>query len=239
MFTGTILNALGILSGGALGLILGRQLSPPTQIALRSLLGFVTVYAGLHLAWASVNGSLYQGFKQMVTLVLALMVGRVLGRLLRLQAGLNRLGESTSRRFARATPTDPHRFSEGFWICSVLFCAGPLGPLGAVAEGLGGYWPPLALKAVMDGLAVMGLTRMFGWGAMLSAVPVAALQSTLTLVAVRLHPLLDSHGLVDATNAVLGMLIFCVALILLVIKKVRLGDYLPAIVIAPLITWIW
>ncbi len=239
MFTGTILNAAGIVAGGVLGLTLPRQLSAPTQLALRGLLGVATVWLGLRLTWGSLNGSLLQMFKQFLVLLLALMLGRLTGRLLGVQAALSRLGKVANERFAAARAGDPNLFSEGFWICSILFCAGPLGPLGSIVEGLGGGCWPLAIKTIMDCLAVMGLTRMFGWGALLSAVPVGALQFTITAGVVRLQPVLDSHGLVDATNAAVGMLIFCVALMLLEIKHLRLGDYLPSILLAPLITWLW
>ena len=167
MFTGTILNALGILIGGTAGLTLRRQFSQPTQLALRGVMGVLTVFIGLRLCWVSFSGGFMQRFKEFVVLLLALTAGRMIGRLLRVQESLNRLGQFASQRYSRATPGDPNRFNEGFLICSVLFCAGPLGPLGAVVEGLAGHWEPLGIKTVMDGLAAVGLVGVYGWGAML------------------------------------------------------------------------
>jgi len=239
MFTGTILNALGILIGGLMGLSLTRQFATPTQLAWRSLMGVVTVFIGLRLTWVSFNGSVLQVCKQFVIMLLALMLGKIVGQILHVQDGLNRLGRYASEKFANAKPDDPNRLNDGFIVCSLLFCAGPLGPLGAVTEGLTGHWEPLAIKMVMDGLAAMGFVSVYGWGAVLSAVPVLAFQCSVTLLVTRLEPFLRVRGLVDSINATDGILLFCVALIILELKKVRLGDYLPSLAVAPLITWYW
>lgn len=239
LMTGSILNALGILIGGLLGLILARQFSAATQTALRGLMGLLTVMVGLYLTWAGLNGSFLHIFKQVVILILAMMLGRVAGRLLRIQSTLNRLGHSASQRFAAARPDDPNRVSDGFTICALLFCAGPLGPIGAVQDGLMGYWQPLAIKMVMDGLAAMGFVTIFGWGVLLSAIPVLVFQGTITLAVHRLAPFLQAHHLLDSVNAMGGLLVFCVALIVLELKKLELADYLPSLVMAPMITWLW
>jgi len=237
--TGSILNAIGILLGGLMGLMLARQFSANTQLAFRGLMGIITVIIGLHLTWSGLNGNFFQIFKQVVILIMALMLGRFAGRLLRIQRTLNRLGHSASERFAAARPDDPNRVSEGFTICTLLFCAGPLGPIGAVQDGLTGNWQPLAIKMVMDGLAAMGFVCILGPGVILSAVPVLVYQGTVTLAVHRLEPFLRSHNLVDSLTAIGGLLIFCVALIILELKKLELADYLPSMVMAPLITWLW
>jgi uncharacterized membrane protein YqgA involved in biofilm formation len=237
--SGTVFNALGILIGGLLGLVLARQFLPVTQLALRGIMGVLTVFVGLRLTWESLNGTFLQMFKQLVILVLALMLGRLAGHLLRIQRTLNRLGQYASRRFAEVRPNDPNRVNEGFVICALLFCAGPLGPIGAVADGLTGTWQPLGIKMVMDGLAAMGFVSIFGWGVVLSAIPVFVYQGTMTLLVQRLAPFLRDHSLIDSINAVDGMLVFCVSLIVLELKKIELADYLPSLALAPLITWVW
>src|ERR1700722_14288824 len=154
--TGTILNALGILVGGLMGLTLTPQFTQTTQLALRGLMGVFTVVIGLTITWNSIHGNLTQILKQLGVLILALILGKMAGRLMHIQRGLNKLGAFASKRFAAAKRDDPNRLNEGFMICALLFCAGPLGPIGAVEDGLMGYWEPLAIKAVMDGLAAMG-----------------------------------------------------------------------------------
>jgi uncharacterized membrane protein YqgA involved in biofilm formation len=110
--------------------------------------------------------------------------------------------------------------------------------LGAVSDGLSGYFQPLIIKAVMDGLATMAFARMFGWSVVLSALPVLACQGTITLLSRWLaqHLSLPMIQSIDATS---GLLIFCVALVILELKKLDLADYLPSLVFGPLITLLW
>ena len=239
MLTGTSLNAAGILVGGFMGLVLSRQFSASTQLALRGMMGVLTVIIGLHLTWLSLSGAPLQVLGQIGTVILALTLGRLTGRACRIQKNLNRLGQYASRRFSQARPDDPNRLSEGFTVCALLFCAGPLGPIGAIQDGLIGYWQPLAIKTVMDGLAAMGFACVFGWGVMLSALPVFVYQGLLTVAAQRLAPFLIQHHLLDSVNAVGGLLVFCVALVILELKKFELGDYLPSLAMAPLLTWLF
>jgi uncharacterized membrane protein YqgA involved in biofilm formation len=236
---GTILNVAGILIGGIVGLVMTRQPSPATQLALKVLMGAFAVFIGLRLTWLSLNGGFLPILKQLFIVLLALIFGKLVGRLLHLQKASNRLGQYARQRLAQTKPGDPQRFSDGFNTCALLFCAGPLAVIGAVPDGLSGHWEPLAIKALMDGLATMGFVSIFGWGAMLSALPVFAYQGTLTLCARQLEPVLRSHALLEAVNATDGLLVFCVALVILELKKIELADYLPSLAFAPLITWLW
>ena len=239
---GTILNAAGILAGGAAGLARLSFLTSARELQVRVILAAFTVYYALLLVWRSVNGSALQVFKQGVIVLLALSLGKLIGGLLRLQKGSNRLGGLARDRIAAAGSGAPGAAFEGFKACSILFCAAPLGILGAVHDGLAGYAYPLGVMAVMDGLAAMGFARMFGWGAMLAAVPVFILQGTISLLCSHyLKPYLDSYGpvLADSINATGGMLVFCVALVMLELKKIHLADYLPSLVVAPLLSWVW
>src|SRR5207247_1044708 len=117
--------------------------------------------------------------------------------------------------------------------------AAPLALLGAVQDGLSSYYPPLVIKALMDGLAAMAFAASFGWGTVLSALPVLAYQGAIALAMRSIEPLLREQGLVDSINAVGGLLVFCVALIILDLKKLELTDYLPSLAFAPLLTWLW
>ncbi len=106
-------------------------------------------------------------------------------------------------------------------------------------DGLSGYYYPLAVKAVMDGLGTMGFALLFGWGVLMSALPVLAFQGTITLVCAQyLRPFLEAHGLVDSVNAVGGLLVFCVALLIFEIRRIEVTDYLPALIFAPLLTFL-
>lgn len=237
--TGTLLNAAGIVVGGLLGLGLRRPLEARVQVALRGLLGVMTVYVGLRAVWLSLGGGFWAVAKQLVVLVLALTLGRLLGRLLRIQRAMNRAGQYAKAKLAQASPDNPTRFADGFMTCTILFCVAPLAWVGAVQDGLVRQWQALALKAVMDGLAMMSFARSFGPGCLLAAVPVVSFQGTLTLVSRWLAPWLEQCMVLDSINAVAGMLVFTVSLVILELKRVELGDYLPSLAVAPLLTWLW
>jgi hypothetical protein len=237
---GTILNVAAIVIGGIAGLMIKKQPSAATQSFLKVALGALTVYFGLRLAWLSVNGSLGHVLKQLGIVLLSLSLGNLTGKLLHLQKASNRIGQLTRERMAAAKPENPERFSDGFIVCSLLFCAAPLGILGAIHSGLvPDYFYPLAIKAVMDGLATMSFAAMFGWGVILSAVPVLIFQGSITLLCANsLAPFLQARQLADSVNATGGLLIFCVALLIFEIRKVPVTDYLPSLFFAPLLTWL-
>jgi uncharacterized membrane protein YqgA involved in biofilm formation len=239
---GTILNSSGILLGGTIGLTSSKTLSAGAEAQLRIFLAAFTVFLGLRLTWLSLGGSAMQILKQCVVLLLALMLGKLTGHLLRFQKLSNRLGHRAQEQIIAPRSSRPRSPNEGFGPCAVLFCAAPLGLLGSIQDGLSlsRYFYPLGVKAVMDGLAAMGLARVLGWGVLLSAVPVLALQGTLTLVCEHfLAPFLTARGLLDSVNAVGGVLVFSVALVMLGLKRIELADYLPSLVFAPVLTWLW
>jgi len=95
------------------------------------------------------------------------------------------------------------------------------------------------LKALMDGLATMAFVGTFGWGAMLAVVPVVAYQGTITLAAKLVAPWVADPALLNSINATGGLLVFCIALVILELKKIELADYLPSLAFAPLLTWLW
>lgn len=236
---GTILNGAAILAGGVVGLVVAKDLSPSNQNRLKVALGVLVVYAGLSTTWSAVHGTFGQVVKQIGIVMLALVLGNLAGRLLRFQKSLNSLGQYAKERFSKARPTDPNRTSEGFITCSLLFCVGPMAILGALQDGLTEDFKTLAIKSVMDGLATMAFARTFGWGVLLSFVPVVSYQGTITLAAKASQPFLRDQVLLDSVSATSGLLICCLAMIILDLKKVRVADYLPSLLFAPLLTWMW
>lgn len=238
---GTILNVAAILVGGFAGLTIKKQPSAAAQSYFKVVLGALTVFFGLRLTWLSIGGSFGHALKQLAIVLLSLSLGNLAGKLLHLQKASNHLGQLTRDRMAVATPENPQRFNDGFIVCALLFCAAPLGILGAIENGLlPDYFFPLAIKAAMDGLATMSFAAIFGWGVLFSAVPVLIFQGSLTLICAHwLGPFLQARGLADSVNATSGLLIFCVALLIFEVRKVRVTDYLPSLIFAPLLTWLW
>ncbi len=239
---GTILNVAGILIGGVFGLARRKPLSAASEAYFKVILGVFTVFYGLRQSWISISGSPYEVLKQLLVVVVSMMVGKLLGRALHLQKISNRIGQKARDEISSTRPDDPDRLNRGFRTCAALFCAAPLGILGATQEGLSlsQYVYPLAIKGVMDGLASMSFVSLFGPGVLLSALPVLALQGTLSLVIARvLEPMLSLNHLLNSVNAVGGLLVFSVALVILGLKRIELADYLPSLIIAPLLTLWW
>jgi len=242
--TGAFLNALGILIGALLGLAMPKPLSVRTQVFFRSALGVFTVFFGLQLVWLSVNGTFLSGLKQLFVAVLALTLGFGIGKLLHLQKLSNRLGRHAGHLVASASTGAPRKIDEGFTACTILFCAAPLGWLGAVTDGLppmespsGGFWL-LAVKAVMDGLAMTGFVKIFGWPSALSAFPVYAFLGGITFACkFYAEPFLAAHGLVAPVNAAAGLIACAIALMIFEVRRVELANFLPAIAVAPLLAW--
>src|SRR5262245_55144615 len=129
---GTILNTTAILTGGSIGLMVGRDLSLKTQQRLKVGLGAFIVYAGFSTTWSALGGSFGRILKQVAIVLVALVLGNATGKLLRLQKGMNRLGQYAKERFAQAQGSLDSRASEGFVTCTLLFCVGPMALLGAL-----------------------------------------------------------------------------------------------------------
>jgi uncharacterized protein len=215
-----------------------------TQFFFRTMLGAATVFLGLHLVWLNVGGTVWLVAKQLLVAVLAVTLGFGAGKLLRLQKLSNRLGHYAAGLIALAQSNAPRKTGHGFTACVILYCAAPLGLLGAVTDGLptgngaAGYCYLLAVKAVMDGLAMAGFVKLFGWPSALSAFPVFILLSGITLCCrFWAGPFLELHELVAPVNAAGGLIACAIALMILEVRRVELANFLPALAVAPLLAW--
>jgi uncharacterized membrane protein YqgA involved in biofilm formation len=237
---GPIINAAGIVVGGACALIARKPIPALYQTALKVVIGVYAVWFGLKLTWSSINGSFTQAVKELCVVLLAMTLGKMTGRLLRLQKLSNSIGQYASS--VLAAPPGAKRFSDGFVMATALFCAGPLAILASAQEGLTGFSPVFLVKAATDGLATYAFCATLGWGAFVSAIPVLAFEEALVRGTQLLEPILRQRPapLIDSVNAVDGLLIFCVAMIILELKKIHVADYYPSLVFVPLLTlWLW
>ncbi|MDP9497716.1 MAG: DUF554 domain-containing protein, partial [Actinomycetota bacterium] len=145
-------------------------------------------------------------------------------------------GERTGTAHAGDGPADSRaRFVEGFVTASLVFCVGPLAVLGPLSDGLGRGIEQLALKSTLDGFASLAFAASLGWGVAASALSVAAVQGSLTVVGAVLGDLLP-EAQIAALTATGGVLLLGVGLRLLAVKPVPVGDLLPALVCAPVLT---
>lgn len=235
---GTLVNVAAIVVGAAVGLGIRKDLSPRHQLFLKTLLGVLAIYTGFRMTWHSVGGSVGRVLAQLGVALLALVLGNLIGKALGLQKQSNKLGKYARDRFSQARSRGRPEAGDGFVTASILFCVGPMAVLGALQEGLQNDPRILLIKAAMDGMAAFAFVRVFGPGVMLSALPVLAYQGTLTLGARALRPMLDHPATWDGVSAVGGLLVASTSLVILDVRKVPLADYLPALLVGPIL-WRW
>lgn len=233
---GTAVNLATVLLGTLLGVLLGNRLPQRTRDVVTDGLGLVTLLiAGLSAVDVlDPDLSAAVGTSAPLLIVLgAVLLGGILGSLLRLEERVERLGAWLQRRLAGETGTaERRRFVEGFVAASMLFCSGPLTVLGSLNDGLGNGADQLYLKAALDGFAAVAFAASFGWGVGASLLTIFVVQGGLTLVGLTLGDVLpEAH--VAALSATGGVLLVGVALRLLRIREVAVADLLPALVLAP------
>lgn len=232
---GTVVNAAAIVVGGMAGMGIRKDLSPRHQLLLKTVLGVLAIYTGFRMVWMSLGGVWWRVALQIGVALLALVLGNLIGKGLGLQKQSNKLGQYARERFSRARATGKSDAGDGFVTCAILFCVGPLAILGSLQEGLRNEPQTLLIKAVMDGLAALAFVRVFGPGVMLSALPVLAYQGAITLGARALRPMLAHPAMLEGVGAVGGLLVASTALLILDVRKVPLADYLPSVLLAPLL----
>ena len=237
--TGTLINVAALLAGALIGLGTRKEPDAATQNAVKFVLGLFIVWTGLKIVWVSLDGTFWQMLGQFGLAALSLSLGHATGNLLKLQRGLNRLGQF-AKEILTPQPgsgrTRP-RPNDIFLACTIVFAANPLGFYGALLEGMRGHWEVLTIKAVLDGLSALAFARSLGWTVLLAAFPVLAVQGTVTLLAQLAGQSLFTVPMTEAVGATGGLLVFSVALIVWNTRKVKLADYLPSFVYALLLAW--
>ena len=232
--TGTILNVITVLLGTGLGLLVGSRMPARMQESLVTGLAFFVVLISVSLGLRLFTDPAAQPGDDLAVLA-AILVGVALGELLRLHDGLEALGAWFQRRFGRAETSGSGsgaRVAEGFVTASLVFCVGPLTILGSLQNGLTGDTELLAIKSLLDGVASIAFAAVLGWGVGLSALTVLVVQGTIAATAFLLEPFLDDATIL-ITTATGGIILLGVALHLLGLKTVRLANFLPALLLAP------
>lgn len=239
---GTLVNAAAVLMGSTLGVLIGHRLPLRTRSVVTDALGLVTLLIAASSAMAVTDTSLSDAVGDSAPMLIvlgALLVGAIAGSLARIEDRLEGLGDTLQRRFTRgAGGVDAHaardRFITGFMTASLVFCVGPLTILGSITEGIGEGPDQLYLKAALDGFASIAFAAAFGWGVAASVLTLVVIQGSLTALGAALGDVLpDAH--LAALTATGGLLLVGVALRLLEIKQLKVGDLLPALLIAPLL----
>jgi len=231
---GTIINIITIVSGASLGVLVGNKMPIRTRTLLTDVLGLVTLLgaaSALIPLWSSrYTEALPQGWTLLVVLG-SLLIGGLIGSALKLENRLDALGENLRIKFKASSDSS---FVEGFVAASLLFAIGPLAILGSISDGMGTGIDQLVLKSTLDFFAAMAFATSLGWGVAVSAIPVGIYQGAWTLVGLGLGEVLAGYQ-IDAMTIVGGIMLICIALKLLNMKSVSVGNLLPALFIAPIL----
>lgn len=227
---GTIINGAAILAGGILGALFGRLLKESAQDTLTKVCGVSTLFIGI-------SGALEQMLRVDADRVCAeggllligcLAIGALVGELLDIEGGFERLGRWLKVKSGNARDS---RFVDAFVTASLTVCIGAMAVVGSIQDGLTGDYSVLATKAVLDLIIIMVMSSSMGKGAVFSAVPVVLLQGSITLLAGLLRPVMTQEALGNL-SMVGNVLIFCVGINLVWEKRIRVANLLPAIVLA-------
>lgn len=255
---GTVINIAAILVGSAIGVALGHRLPMRTREVVTDGMGLVTLLVAALSAAAVLDPALRAvvGSGAVLVVLGAVLIGGIIGSLVRLEDRLESLGERLQRvRVGRpaaavageaqpepvSSEDDEHdralRFVDGFVSASLVFCIGPLAILGALSDGLGQGIDQLALKSILDGFIAIAFAASLGWGVAASALAVGVYQGVWTFLGWALGDVL-ADAQVAAITATGGVLLVGVGLRLIRLQTMRVGDLLPALVVAPIIVGI-
>ena len=214
---GSLVNAAVIVAGACVGMLLGNRLPERIRLIVFQGLGLCTLAIGMGMTLKTTN-PLY--------MVGSILVGAVIGEGIRLEDAITDCGEAVKRTLKSGNV----RFTEGFVAASLLFCIGSMAILGPLEEALEGRRVIILTKSMLDFFAAIALGAAYGSGVMFSALPVLVYQGSITLFADALRPWLSEMMRAELT-ATGGIMIVGIGINLLDLKKIRLSNLLPGLIV--------
>lgn len=221
---GTIINAIAIIVGGALGLLFRKGFPERISQTTLQVLGLFTLVVGLGMA--------IQG-QQLIMVLISLALGAGLGEWLDIEGRLDRFGNWLERRL-HVTEGSP---AKGFIYASLLFCVGSMAIVGSITDGLKGDYSILVTKAMMDGIISIPFAASMGFGVLGSALPILLYQGSLTLLASKVQSFFTPVMIRELTS-VGGVIIIGIGVNILGLQKIRVGNFIPALILIVLILYV-
>lgn len=223
-------NFFAVVAGGLLGTLLRGGIKEKFSKTINDGLALCVMLIGM-------SGALKTG--DMMLVIISIVIGSILGELLRIEDGLDRLGDWAQRKFAKGDTG----FANGFVNATLLFCVGAMAVVGSLEAGLANKADTLLAKSALDGVSSIIFASSFGIGVIFSAIPLTIYQGGIALLAGVLAPLLTDR-LINEMSAVGSILIIALSLNMLGVTKerIRVGNMLPAILVPcvyiPVANWI-
>ncbi len=217
--TGTVINIGTVIAGTVAGLTLRRRMPEKMSSTVVQGIGIFTLFIGMSMALET---------KNVLVVLFSIAIGSVIGTALDIEGWLELTASRLEARFARGAGGG---LARGFVAASLLFCVGPMAVLGSIQDGLTGDYRILVTKAIMDGFCSIAFAATLGAGVALSAGAILVYQGGLTLAATAIKGFLTDAAVREMT-ATGGLLIVGIGIDMLGIKKIHVGNMLPAIAVA-------
>ena len=226
---GTIINFFSIIAGSLMGMLFGSRLSENLKKTVVAGMGLFTGAVGIQMFLKTENSLIVLG---------ALIIGAILGEWWAIEDRLQSLGIWLEKRISGNSGGGSSRFVRGFLVSSVLYVTGPMAVLGSISDGLRGDYLTLSIKSVLDLFMSVALSSTLGIGVAFSAFPVFIYQGGISLLAAQLNSIVTASMLNEMTAAGGVLLAGLAVSSLLEIKPIRVGNFLPALAVAPIIVYV-
>ena len=214
---GVIVNVVAIIAGGIVGLLLKKGLPERLKTIVIQAVGLAVIIIGLSSAILTEN---------LLLLVLSLVIGGVIGTLLKIDQRLESTGQKLEEKFGK----NEGGFAKGFVLATLVYCVGAMAIVGSIQAGVEGDNTTLYIKSILDGVTAIIFTATLGYGVIFSSIPVLIYQGLIVILGIQMQSFLTDE-MINEMGAVGGVLILGIGLNLLDIKKLNLGDLLPSIFI--------
>ena len=225
--TATFINAFAVILGGLLGLLLKKKISSSFKDIVMMAAGVTTLVLGIDMALEAPSS---------IANLFALIIGGFIGFALRIEDRVLSLGDRIERLGGKKSSGGD--FAKGFLNSSLLFCTGAMSIVGSIQAGTSGNWELILIKSVMDGFMAIVFASTYGLGVFASAVTIIIYQGFFTLAGAYIEPILGTEG-INAMASTGGLLLIFLALSLLNLKDCRTGNFLPALILAPLMQYLY
>lgn len=212
---GTIVNSVAIILGSLLGILLKKGIKEEYRNTIMDGIGLAVIIIG-------VMGGI--GSNNIILVIGSIVLGGIFGELMGIEYKLNNLGDSLQNKFN----SNDGNFSRGFVTAALVYCVGAMAIIGSLESGIQGNHETLFAKSILDGISSIIFASTLGIGVAFSALPVFIYQGGITLLANFAKDIL-TPDVVNEMSAVGGILIMAIGINILGIKKIKVGNLLPAI----------
>ncbi|MCY0875458.1 MAG: DUF554 domain-containing protein [Firmicutes bacterium] len=222
---GTLVNTVSILLGTTIGSLFS-SIPERLKTTVMQGVGLFVVALGLSMALSGISDTLY--------IVFAVVIGSILGAWWNIEDGLQRFGKYVESKIGKTNG----QMAEAFVFASLVYCVGSMAVVGAIQSGMNGQNTILYTKSVLDGFSAIVFTSTMGIGVGLAAIPVFLYEGLIALLAYLFGSALHSEILITDMTSVGGILIMAIGINVLEIKKLQVGNMLPAMLVVVVLRWL-